>query len=179
MKSGGLFSKVKSLFGDSTNTSSSTNTSMPSDSHHAEQVTQEEKDIEFANKIETLSKKVDEWSVVSIREISNYLNKIEKDEDKVDKADLILKELKGVRDSYSDTGDRMVVRNIMLNILKFASPLFQERMKDDSVPAISTSKAKILPDIFDNFKEAFRLHDDKDNIIDDNKNATSHSFKSK
>jgi hypothetical protein len=117
-----------------------------------------------------------ESSEVPIELLTNYLRAIPKDEERTQAADRLLKELQGVYDYYKKNLDHATVTCVMKALQPFASEKVSDGVKYSRLCPIHVSRATLLPELFEDFKEAFRC-EDKDERVEEKKQNPPPSFR--
>ncbi len=94
--------------------------------------------------------------------ILNYLNIVEKNDGatvSTKAADRIVKELNGLIFSlpqYKHDSSHLVITKVRDTVLEHASPILRNMKNSASPPYIKPNEAKILPELFNDFQNAFR-----------------------
>jgi hypothetical protein len=117
-----------------------------------------------------------EASEVPIELLRNYLRAIPKDEERTLAADRLLKELQGVYDFYKANLDHATVTRVIKALQPFASEKVSDSIKYSRLCPIHVSRATLLPELFEDFKEAFRC-EDKDEQVEEKKQKPPTSFR--
>jgi hypothetical protein len=113
----------------------------------------------FRKIAEETNAKIAEASEVPIQLLTNYLRQINKDEDRTIAADQLLQELQSVHELYKENLDRATVQRVITALEPYASEEIKEGIKFGRPHSILLRKATLLPELFENFREAFRCED--------------------
>lgn len=139
-------------------------------------------EVEDAMSIESFRKIVEEGNLllreaseVPIELLKNHLRAIIDDEKRTQEADQLLKELQGIHNSYKENMDRALVSRIMTSIQPYASEKINNGILYCRPFSIPIRKATILPELFENFSEAFRF--EKKEPKEEKKQNTSTQFR--
>jgi hypothetical protein len=111
-------------------------------------------DPTFTEIVRSNEKEAREGSEVPIQLIRNYLKDFD-DINKAKKADLILKELEGLMNTTSYKENDRVIRAVRDSIKKYGSPNVVKYIDTIHALSIRPKDAKILPDLFEDFENAF------------------------
>lgn len=125
-------------------------TGLPSSSSQRSQTPQE---------VQKQKKIIKDKTDVAIELISNYLIQFHNEARQLQQSDRILMELEGVKGSYSDGNDKMVVNTVIEGIKKYGSEQVTKDIGTDKAEKISPEAAKILRELFEDFENAFRYRD--------------------
>ena len=106
--------------------------------------------------------------------MTNYLRDILEDEKRTPTAEILLKELLGVKEHYKEDDDRVVVGRDMAALKRFASNEVNNDIRITNLIPIHVHKAKLLPKLFEDFTQAFRW---KEELIEEKKQNPSTRFK--